>query len=344
MALDDGNVARPLPWRGTAFGVLATFAIWLAELLPEPWSTLTRQLLHTIARPSGGLVLVLSIAWVVMVAVRARTAEPASDGALDEEPLLAPPNVVACRSSAPIVLAVGLEPSAGVSTLTFNLAVALAVFGRGQDQSEPRSARPACVLTEGALTDALHLSPIPLDDYMDQHRFAITPGVVNLAVRHASGAELYCLKYDGVAIEHLLPLVSELRRWYDAVLVDGWRGHGQLIDVAVDHGDALLLVGLPTSASLQATGPWVERVWGLGLEGKTALVVNKVMAWPALHPVLKLSFLYHAQLPHDRHVPTNDASGLPWSLDERLPIAAEAATIVRQLFPTLIPGAGSDES
>lgn len=343
MAPDHGGVTgRTRGRHAAAVAVIAAIATWLGELLPAPWSTLDRRLLHAIAWPAVCLMLLLSVAWLAIMAVLSRGRAPVSDVVLAEEPLLDPPHVVPCRSSVPVVAAAGLEPGAGVTTLTFNLAVSLAVLGMCSNEQEPRRARPACLLTEGPLTEGLRLSPMPLDDYMDRHRFAITPEVVNLAVRHPSGAELFCLKSGDGAVERLRPLVLELRRHYDAVLVDGRQGHRELMDVAVDHGDALLLVALPAARSIEATGPWMERVWGFGIEGKTALLLNRVRAWPTPHPVLEQSFLYHAQLPDDRGIESYDLRGLPWSLDERLPVARHAAGLARQLFPTLIAGARRD--
>jgi hypothetical protein len=343
MPADIGRAsARPLPWGALVLAVLAALAGWLGELLPAPWGAIDRGLLHAVRWPALGVVAVMLAAWTAWSALRARSQDPLPETAGGEEPLLAEPHLVSRRSETPVVALAGLERRSGVSTLVFNLAVSLAALGEVSNEEGSRAPRPACLLAEGALTDALRLSPLPLDDHISRHPFQITPEVVNLASGHPSGAELFCLKHEGHAVEQLRPLLSELRRHYDAVLLDGWRGGRQLLDVAIDCSDALVLVGLPPAASVEAAGLWMEHVWGLGLEGKTALLVNRVRAWPKPPLELSLAFLYHAQLPDDPRIPPADSQGFPWSVDGCLPIAERCIELARQLFPTLMPGAGAD--
>jgi hypothetical protein len=184
------------------------------------------------------------------------------------------------------------------------------------------------------------LSPQPLEEYLAGHPYRVGSEVVNLGVRHPSGCELFCLGGGRQSQDCLPLLVPELRRHYDAVLVDGGPGQSQAVDVALDLGDALLLVALPTAASVESTGLWIERVWSLGLEPKTALLLNRVTAWPAPPRELSLAFLYQAQLPAEPDVIALDQEGVPWSTDGRLRLARRLADIVGQLFPNLVPAGG----
>ncbi len=326
------------PWGWLLPGLLAAGTLWLGALLPQPWGAWDRDWLQRLRLPAVAVAALLALAWMAWAAVRARSDDPLPAGRGAEEPLLSPPHVMACRSRSPVLTLAGLEPGSGVSSLAFNLAVALAVQGAVRDENGVRGARPICLLAEGPLSNVLGLSSQPLEQYLREHRHRVDSDLANLPVRHASGCELLCVGVEGTATDHLQLLVDELRRQYDAVLLDGACSERQLVDVAVDLADALLLVGLPSASSVEAAGTWIERVWSLGLEHKTALLLNRVTAWPAPQRELSLAFLYHAQLPEEPGVLAHDGQGLPWCLDDRLSAARRLEEVVRQLFPTLIQG------
>lgn len=343
MAASSRPTARPW-WRLWAWlppALLVAGVIWLGELLPAPWGARDRDLLEQVQLPARAVAVLLASSWLAWSALRARSPDPLPAGARAEEPLLRPPHVIACRSASPAVVLAGLESGSGVSTLTFNLAVSLAVQGEVREAGGRRSPRPICLLAESPLTEALGLSPAPLDDYLGRHPQRVDPDLVELPVRHASGCELLCLRREGRAADHLKLLVGELRRLYDAVVVDGGRGQGQGQDV-IAQGDALLLVGRHSDCLLETAGPWVEGVFAMEIEHKTVLVLNRVTAWPPTPRELDLAFLYHAHLPDEAGVAAHDVQGLPWCVDGRLITARRLAEIVRRLFPRLMPEVASD--
>src|SRR5262249_15228038 len=178
--------------------------------------------------PAVVVAALLAVSWLGWSALRARSQEPLLPGAGAEEPLLGPLKVIACHSSSPTVVGAGGDEGAGVSDLTFNLGVSLAVHGQVMEAGIARSARPICLLVESPLTEELSLSPVALEDYFGQHPQRVDADLIDLVARHASGCELLCLRPEGRAGAHLTLLVGELRRLYDAVLVDGGRGQGQV--------------------------------------------------------------------------------------------------------------------
>lgn len=254
----------PFWWRGLLLALLVAGAVWLAGLLPRPWGAYDRELLHRLREPALASAVLLAAPWLALVAVRARSRHPLRAAVGAEEPLLVAPSVVSCQSGTPVVALAGLEPGAGVSTLTFNLAVSLALQGEAGAEDGPRAPRPVCLLAEGPLTEALGLSPQVLEEHLQPGPFRVGAGVVNLAVRHASVCELLCLAPKGRTTAVLGLLVRELRRHYDAVLVDGVLGERVVVDIALEAADALLLVGLATAASLgpPASGSSASGRWG----------------------------------------------------------------------------------
>ena len=341
MAASVGSAPRARGWRmgWLLLGLLVAGAAWLATLLPPPWGAWDRDWLERLRLPAFATAALLVLFWLMWCAFRARSEDPLSAGDCVEEPLLSPSHVMACRSQSPVLTVVGLEPGSGVSTLAFNLAVSLAVQSAVSVEDDVRGARPICLLVEGPLSLNLGLSARPLDEYLSQHRYRVDPDLANFPVRHPSGCELLCLGSNGLAVDHLQLLVDELRHQYDAVLLDGACGERRTLDVPIDLGDALLLVGLPSAASVDAAGQWIERIWSLGLEDKTALLLNRVAASPPPPQELSLAFLYQAHLPDEPGLLAYDAQGLPWCVDGRLRAARRLESIVQQLFPTLIAGA-----
>ena len=321
--------------------LLAAGAIWLGGLLPAPWGAADRHVLQMARVPALAVAALLAVSWLSWSALRTRSREPLPAGAGAEEPLLGTLKVIACHSSSPVVVMAGMDKGAGVSTLTFNLGVALAVQGQVLEAGSARSARPICLLAESPLTEALGLSPMPLEEYFGRHPQRVDADLIDLPTCHASGCELLCLRPERRAGAHLMLLVGELRRLYDAVLVDGGRGQGQMQD-AITQADALLLIGRHSVGLLETAGPWVERAFAMEIEHKTMLVLNDVAAWRPLPGELDLAFAYRADLPDEPAVGACDADGLPWCLDGRLTSARRLAEVVRRLFPRLVPEVATD--
>src|SRR5438128_796046 len=160
---------RPMARALLLIVVLVAIALWMGILLPWPWGDRDRALLQVLRAPALALVGLIVVPWLAWLAVRARNAEPPAGTAGVEEPMLSTPNLMPCRSRAPVVALAGLEPGSGVSTLAFNLAVALVAHGRVISQEEVRLPRPACLLVEGSLTEAPKLRPEPLEEYVGRH-------------------------------------------------------------------------------------------------------------------------------------------------------------------------------
>jgi Flp pilus assembly CpaE family ATPase len=317
--------------------LLAAGLVWLRTLLPQPWGAVDRAVLSALGRPAPAALLLLMAVWAAWLGLRAR-----SQGSLEvmvdrEEPLLRSPQIMSCRSSKPVVVLVGLDAGAGVSTLAFNLAVTLAVDGRAREGGSSRACRPVCLLRDGALAEALQVRPRPLDEYLLGHPHRLDGEVVNLASRHPSGCELLCLAGDGRAASGLSLLIAELRQRYDTVLVDGALGERPVMDAVLELADALILVGSPAASSVQAAGSWIERVWAQGLQDRTALLVNRVVASPSPPLELELAFLHGAELPDEPRLADMDREALPWSVDRRLPVSRRLVEVAAQLFPALLP-------
>lgn len=321
MAASDGHASRRL----AMVAIVVAVALWAGTLLPSPWGRHERELLRMVRAPAVELLITLMASWVAWCALQARRADLMPARVPVEEPLEVAPDLMTCHGRSPVVVLVGLQQGAGVTTLAFNLAVCLAL----------RAARPICLLAEGPLTRALGLDPQPLDDLVTRRPYRVGPEVVNVAVRHASGCELLCLASSGRGIDNIRPLVSELSRHYDAVLLDGGCGGRSVVDISVDIAEALLLVALPTGESVETAGRWIEWVYSHSIEGKTALILNRVPAWPSAPLALRLAFLHYAQLPFEPSVAALDHGGVPWAADGRLCAARTLIAVTRQLFPML---------
>jgi hypothetical protein len=334
----------PRSWGGLLVVISADGLAWAGTLLPPPLGPADRAALAAVTWFAPAVVLVVVLAWAAWLACLAwQTHHCGVQPELSdrEEPLLGPSHVMPCRSPRPVVVLAGLGSGAGVSTLAFNLAVTLAVAGRVPDGQGARPCRPICLLDDCALSGALGLSPQPLEDYLAAHPHRVDADLVNLAVHHPTGCELLCIGSDGRAAGSMQRIVAELSQQYDAMFVDEWRGERHVVDVVSEFADALLLVAGPAADCVQVTGAWIELVWAHGLEGRTALLLNRVAAWPRPPRELDLAFLYGAEIPDDPAAADLDRDGLPWSLDHRLAASRRLIEVAAQLLPALMPGAGA---
>lgn len=330
---------RSLPWAAMLVVVaVAAAVVASAALLPPRWRAVDHRLIEMVRLPPllalVGLV-ALGMAAALLRARALRTLPVV--GA--EEPVVAAPSLPAIMDRAQVVTLFGLTPGCGVSTLAFNLAVSLAVHGEARSGDTRQPVRPACLLAEGRLSTALGLKPDRLEEHLARPPWEVKPEVVNLAAAHPSGCALFCLKPRDEPADSVHRLLAELRRQYDAVLVDGAAAGGRLTAVDAWHSDLFLLVGLPARSSVEPAGRWIERVWGMGLENRTALVLNRVPAWPPPRELL-LAFYYLVLLPEEPRVRALDQRGVPWSLDDRLAMAERLADVGRQLFPAFAEGGG----
>ena len=316
--------ARRLPpaWASILI-VLAWSAAVLVDLalMPEPWRGIEHRILVPVRWPAlTAFVLLLAAgAGGLALRTRARSVPPVASR---EEPLLEPPRLDELPWPAAVVRLAALEPGCGVTTLTFNLAVSLAVYGERAGRDDwPRALRPACLLAEGSLTTALGLSPHSLHEQLAERPWEVRPEVVELGVQHPSGCALFCLQGGSTRDDNVRRLIRQLTHYFDVVLVDGGVSRSGLVS-PVDTTDLLVLVARPSDQSVARAGRWVTRTWGTSLEAATVMVVNRVPAWPPPPKELLLAFRHLLLLPDEQRVAELDREGRPWSLDGRLDIAA----------------------
>jgi cellulose biosynthesis protein BcsQ len=332
-----GSDLKPIPASGNtillvALSLAIAVAVWLAELIPGPLGPQVRAVLGSVG-PVGVLLAVLLLV-IVVAAFGIRARRPFELPVVrDHEPLLVSARVPALLRASLVISVLGTEPSAGSSTLAFNLAVLVATEGELGAGGERRRPRSICLLADGPMTSALAIDSRPLLEYISDHPARMTEEVLAFAAHHPSGCELLCLSGDRFDPQHLRLLVPVLRRFYDLVVLDCPFSDRWLTASALELADGILGVSLPSIASATAVGRWADRIWALGLEAKTVLVRNRRIAGAATKP--DHPFLFGADLPDDPAIEGFDANGLPWCLDRRLPAATELLQIAGALMPTL---------
>jgi hypothetical protein len=337
-----GSDLKPIPASGSTIllaglSLVVAVAAWLVESVHGRLGPHVRDVLGAIG-PTGVLLAVLLLV-IVVAAFGIRARRPFELPVVkDQEPLLASARLPALLRTSPVISVLGTEPSAGSSTLAFNLAVLAATEGALVAGAEHRRPRSICLLADGPLTSALAIDSHPLQEYISDHPVRMTEELLGFAAHHPSGCELLCLGGDRFDPQHLRLLVPVLRRFYDLVVLDCRFGDRWLTDSALELADGILLISLPSLASSSAAGRWADRIWALGLEAKTVLIRNGRTAGAATTPVHL--FLYMADLPDDAAVAGFDARGLPWCLDQRLPAATELLGIASSLLPTVFAKEG----
>ncbi|MGI0130841.1 MAG: hypothetical protein ACREEC_11960 [Thermoplasmata archaeon] len=246
--------------------------------------------------------------------------------------MLAPSALAPCKRVSPVISLLALEPRAGSTTIAFNLAVQVAVAGVQGD----RRPRPVCLLRDGEQTAAIGLDPQALASYFRSHPVSADEEVVELAVRHPTGCELFCIGDGGLSGQQLRLLLPVLRRFYDLIVIDCPTDDHWLREVAVDASDATLLVGLPSSDSASAASAWADRAWERGIVGKMAVVTNRVQAGQRLPDGLGSGLQNQISIPEDRLVASHDRQGLPWVIRFESSARVAADELSRQLVPQLM--------
>jgi hypothetical protein len=325
----------PLLWRPVLLVLAIAGAVLVdAVVIPQPWRGIEHRLLLMARWPALAVLVLLLASGLGFLVLTSRVIVALPDVGT-EEPRLAPLRLTPGRSEVKVVTLIGLEPGCGVTTLAFNLAVSLAARGEKPAEGDgSRAVRPACLLAESPLSAALGLSPQVLAEHLAERPWDVRPEVVQTGVHHPSGCALFCLKGGGQPDDVVRRLIEQLRRHYDAVLIDGAVSSPNGYSV-LDLADVLLLVGLPARSSVEPAGGWIERVWGTRRETTTAMVVNRVPAWPPPPGELILAFHHLVLLPEEPRAAACDLLGLPWSLDDRLAAVRELTGLARLLFPAL---------
>lgn len=311
----------------TAAIVVVCMSVWAAAVVANPIRGQLQGFLNFAWLPAVVLAaLMVGLAVGTVALLRSDGAEPGGR----VEPLLPKPVLPASRRCQPLISFHSLEPSAGSSTVCFNLGALLAAEGIVDERSGERRPRPICLLGAGGLSDRLELDPEPLTDYLVRNPVSVGDELLGLAKHHPTGLELLSISEGAINGQRLRVLLPFLRKHYDVILLDCPSGDRWLTEVALDLSELVLVVGLPSSRSAAAAAQWAEEAWRRGLEGRSAVVVNRVELDRPVPDALVAGFLHHAELPDDPSVGAADSHALPWSLAFKPPAARHLREAARE--------------
>src|SRR6202022_1394639 len=257
--------------------------------------------------PLGLAVGILLVVAVATVAIHISVTAPSPSVSV-EEPLLAAPRVPTIRRNAPFIVVLGITPKSGASTLACGLALVLAT--RGRIAKEPgRRLRPLCLLRGGGGPRRISLDSQGLEAYLRAQSSAVDDDVVDLAGRHPEGIEFLAMGREKPSASQLRQLLPVLRDHYDAIILDIPADDRWLATVSAELADAVFLMWAPPTVggTLQR---WVDRLWGLGLEGKTILTIGRRRAADPSLPKQASQFV--VEIPEDsaiRDRGTRDMAG-----------------------------------
>lgn len=256
---------------------------------------------------ASGIILVLAAAAVLIHVSLA----PPSGFLTTEEPLLSPPTAPTIHRRVPFIVVLGVTPQAGATTLAWGLALLIATHGRvGNDGRRPR---PVCLFRDEDVPEGVAIDAHALDSYLRNHPADVDEDILDLASRHREGIEVLSIggkRPNAVQMDQLLPV---LRQHYDAVIMDIPADGRWLASMSVGLADAVFLMWAPRerAGDLQV---WLDRLWGLGLEGKTILTVGRRRA--SDRPLSRRLFQFVLELPDDAAVSAGapDGGGGAWAL------------------------------
>jgi hypothetical protein len=324
------------PYRGSlavsastlAVAVLLSVALWRLGLNGNP-------LAHAVAEGSLPLGLATGILLVVAaatVAIHISVTAP-SPSLSAEEPLLAAPRVPAIRRNAPFIVVLGVTPKSGASTLACGLALVLATQGRIAKEPD-RRLRPLCLLRSDDVPSGVALDSPALETYFRAQSTAVDDDVVDLAGRHPEGIEFLAMGRDKPSASQLRQLLPVLRDHYDAIIMDIPADDRWLATTSVELADAVFLIWAPGSqdGTLQR---WVDRLWGLGLEGKTVLTMGRRRAADPSLPKRASQFVL--EIPEDRAVRDRGDNDMAWAVANSSAAGWQLRLAARRLLPDLLP-------
>jgi len=320
---------------GVALGLTASLGIALGALgLVE--STVGDALM-VVTPPAVLLAVLLLVVVVVTVAVHVSLAA-VSTTVMIEEPLLSHPRVPAIRRDSPFVLVLGLTPESGASTLASNLAIMVARDGRSTREPERRP-RPLCLLNRREAPDQLELDGGALARYLIAHPTTARDDVVDLAARHPSGAEFLSIDEGGPNAFQLRQMLPMLRRHYDLIVFDAGTEDRWMADAAMELADAIILAAWQPADGKDTLDRWSERIWGLGLEGKTVLTLNRRVASDP--PTRRSPYRFLLELPDDRAIAEAEERRTAWTGATSSSAVRQVRAAARMLLPHLFSGAAT---
>src|SRR5712692_7536166 len=300
------------PYRGTlvvsastlAVAVLLSVALWRLGLNGQP---LVRPLAEG-NLPLGLAAGILLVVAAATVAIHISVTAPSPSVSV-EEPLLAAPRVPAIRRNSPFIVVLGVRPKSGASTLACGLALVLATQGRIAKEPS-RRLRPLCLLRSDDVPSGVTLDSPALETYLRAQSTAVDDDVVDLAGRHPEGIEFLAMGREKPSASQLRQLLPVLRDHYDAIIMDIPADDRWLATVSAELADAVFLMWAPRTedGTLQR---WVDRLWGLGLEGKTILAIGRRRAADPSLPKHASQFVL--EIPEDRAIRDGD-SDMAWAV------------------------------
>jgi hypothetical protein len=324
------------PYRGTltvsastlAVVLLLSIALWRLGLNGHP---LARALAEG-SLPLGMAAGILLVVAAATVAIHISVTAPSATVSL-EEPLLAAPRVPAIRRNAPFIVVLGITPKSGASTLACGLALVLA--SQGRIAKEPgRRLRPLCLLRSDDVPIGVSLDSQALETYLRAQSSSIEDDVVDLAGRHPEGLEFLAMGREKPSASQLRQLIPVLRDHYDAIIMDIPADDRWLATTSVELADAIFLMWAPSHED--GTLPrWVDRLWGLGLEGKTVLTVGLRQAGD--RPLPKDASQFALEIPEDRAIRDRVDNDMAWALASSSAAGRQLRQAARSLIPDLLP-------
>ena len=158
--------------------------------------------------------------------------------------------------------------------------------------------------------------------------------VIDLAGRHAEGIEFLGMGREKPSASQLRQLLPVLRDHYDAIIMDIPADDRWLATVSAELADAVFLMWAPRTedGTIQR---WVDRLWGLGLEGKTVLTVGRRRAADA--PLPKPASQFLLEIPEDGAIRDPGDSDMAWAVANSSAAGRQLRQAARGLMPDLFP-------
>jgi hypothetical protein len=173
-----------------------------------------------------------------------------------------------------------------------------------------------------------------LETYFRGQSTAVDDDVVDLAGRHPEGIEFLPMGREKPSASQLRQLLPVLRDHYDAIIMDIPADDRWLATTCAELADAVFLMWAPRTAdgTLQR---WLDRLWGLGLEGKTILTVGRRRAADPSLPKHASQFVL--EIPEDRAIRDRGDSDMAWAVANSSAAGRQlrqaARSLLRDLFP-----------
>jgi Mrp family chromosome partitioning ATPase len=324
------------PYRGSlavststlAVAVLLSIVLWRLGLNGQPLVRAVAEGSLPLGLAAGTLLVVAAATVAIHISVRAP-----SPSVSVGEPLLAAPRVPAIRRNSPFIVVLGVTPKSGASSLAFGLAFVLATQGRIAKEPN-RRLRPLCLLRSDDVPSGVSLDSQALEAYLRAQSSAVDDDVVDLAGRHPEGIEFLAMGREKPSASQLRQLLPVLRDHYDAIILDIPADDRWLATVSAELADAVFLMWAPPTVD-GTPQRWVDRLWGLGLEGKTILTIGRRRA--ADPSLAKQASQFVLEIPEDSAIRDRGDSDMAWAIANASAAGRQLRQAARSLLPDLFP-------